>query len=583
MAENDMNIPTELQFRDVRKQNKVIISKQQRQVLPQNGTNFTMTSTGQQQIIFRLPNDENASIDFNSLWIVANVQIKGLPADISTASANLTNPNLIGTRISSTAADPSVLTITNHNIPILALGDSIESIIARVAVYVNGSELERQDYYNQWESFSNMHTNNSGFANSLGAGAMLMNLDVLEKSRQLLVGSTAPDSNIIQVSFPLRYLGLSNLRSLVPSYLMGGGQSSIEIRIYLTSVTDCLTCGIVNSGTTNATIQPLEKFTPSTTIPTIQLSEVRMNIDYVQTSEDYSSALREYLTGNALTLPLKTYYQTQYQINANAGGWQNYTVSTQFSDIEAVFCVFFNSSEANNIAYLGSDRCHKPKSLIQARLSINGQVYPAVPISFNSGSKSYCGEGYQYLIKALFQNASLEVLGNTNQKYVPINNNTVLLANMLTIPSTTVANTAYINAYANATIAGGVINNPIGNYESKVGSGYFYGVDKRYAKNIAFTEPVNAAGVYTVDNHNLIVEPEIFWESPTQFGIGFDVSKSSYNDEYTLSGADLSKTSGLIQVQLQFDGSDANAYNCLVVVQHKRLLEIGMDNSTIVY
>lgn len=578
-----MNIPTELQFRDVRKQNKVIISKQQRQILPQNGTNFTMTSTGQQQIIFRLPNDENASIDFNSLWIAANVQVKGLAAAITTAAPNLSSPNLISNCVTAAANGAVTQRDPPINIPILALGDSIESIIARVAVYVNGSELERQDYYNQWESFSNMHTNNAGFANSLGSGAMLMNLDILEKSRQLLVECTAPDSNIIQVSFPLRYLGLSNLRSLVPSYLMGGGQSSIEIRIYLTSVTDCLTCGLVYAGTDVATaIQPLEKWVPTNQIPTIQLSEVRMNIDYVQTSEDYSSALREYLTANALTLPLKTYYQTQYQINANAGGWQNYTVSTQFSDIEAVFCVFFNSAEANNIAYLGSDRCHKPKSLIQARLSINGQVYPAVPISFNSGNKSYCGEAYQYLIKALFQNTSLEVIGNTNQKYVPINNNVVVLRNTTLTGNGTEANVGYINIF-NGSAAGVPADHGLGNYESKVGSGYFYGVDKRYAKNITFTNPALANGVYTVNNHNVIVEPEIFWDSPTQFGIGFDVSKSSYNDEYTLSGADLSKTSGLIQVQLQFDGSDANAYNCLVVVQHKRLLEIGMDNSTIVY
>lgn len=571
MADESMDIPIELQFKDVRKQNKVIVGKQSRQVLPQNGTDFTMSSTGQTQIIFRLPNDENSSVDFNSMWIVADLQVTGL----NTTSYSSTNIGYLSTfDLLSGTVPTSGGVITAKNIPILCLGDSVESIIARVAVYVNGSELEREDYYNNWESFSNMHANNANFSNSIGAGAMLMNMDVIERSRQLLVGSTTPGkSNIIQIAFPLRYLGISNLRSLVPTYLMGGGQSSIEIRIYLSSVLDCLSAGILDgtarlAADTTAYV-PQDKWTPETTTPSIQLSNVRMNIDYVHTSEQYSSALREYLTSNALTLPLKTFYQTIYQIPASSSGWVNYTVSTQFSDVEAVFCVFFNSGEQSNLAFLGSDRCHKPSSLIQARLSINGQIYPSVPIVFNSGNRSQCAEAYQYLLKALFQNTSLEVIGNTNQKWVAANVNQIALAGT--------TKTASANAAAGISSAYGY-----GIYESKLGQGYYYGVDKRYARSIATPSPYTPA-TRTITNHNLIAEQEWFWDSPTQFGVGFDVSKSSYNDEYTLSGSDLSKTSGLIQVQLQFDGSDANAYNCLVVVQHKRLLEIGLDNAQVIY
>lgn len=569
MADESMDIPIELQFKDVRKQNKVIVGKQSRQVLPQNGTDFTMSSTGQTQIIFRLPNDENSSVDFNSMWIVADLQILNLDATAISATTvgRLTAGNLFGCTVATAGQ-----TVTAAPVAICALGDSIESIVARVAVYVNGSELEREDYYNNWESFSNMHANNANFSNSIGSGAMLMNLDIVERSRQLLVGAVLPASNIIQVAFPLRYLGISNLRSLVPTYLMGGGQSSIEIRIYLSSVLDCLTVGTISAPTGTTTVEPAELWTPATTTPTIQLSNVRMNIDYVHTSEQYSSALREYLTSNALTLPLKTFYQTIYQIPASSSGWVNYTVSTQFSDVEAVFCVFFNSAEQSSLAFLGSDRCHKPSSLIQARLSINGQIYPSVPIVFNSasaslGAASQCAEAYQYLLKALFQNTSLEVIGNTNQKWVGANNQTIFTGNSLN-------NAGGVPNYSSLNVA---------NFESKVGQGFYYGRDKRYSKNQTFSAPALVGGVYTVNNHNLFSEQEWFWDSPTQFGIGFDVSKSSYNDEYTLSGSDLSKTSGLIQVQLQFNGNDTNAYNCLVVVQHKRLLEIGLDNAQVIY
>ena len=50
-----------------------------------------------------------------------------------------------------------------------------------------------------------------------------------------------------------------------------------------------------------------------------------------------------------------------------------------------------------------------------------------------------------------------------------------------------------------------------------------------------------------------------------------------------MSGSDLSKTSGLIQVQLLLENTPVSSYNCLVVVQHKRLLEIGLDNAQVIY
>ena len=562
MAEETMDIPVELQFRDVRKQNKVIIGKNQRQVLPQNGTSFTATPTGQQQIIFRLPNDENSSIDMSSMWICANLQITNLDttAFTTTTAAELNAPNPLGGAASS-------------GFPILALADSVESIIARVAVYINGSELERQDYMDITESLFNHHVNNSNFSNSVGSGAMLMNLDVVERSKLFLVGApltasvATSASNILQVGFPLRWLGIANCRSLIPSYLMGGGQSSIEIRIYLNPSINCIVAGVA---TRSGTAKGLDTFTIAATEPNLVLSDVRMNVDYVQTSDQYSSALREYLTSNSLTIPLKTYYETTYTISGpNPSGWQNFTVSTQFSDVEAVYIAFFNAGEQNNIAFCGTDRLWKPSGLVQARLSINGQIYPSVPIVIDksnaSGTGSYCAEAYQYLIKALSQNASLEVLGSTNS-YVE-SASTRILVNMS--------------------------DSAVQTYSSKVGKGFFYAQDRRrYNNSVSGANFVlNGGGnanafvsPYTCPNHSFVAEPSILFETPTQFALGFDVSKSSYNDDYTLSGSDLSKTSGLIQVQLQFDGSaDPFSYNCLVVVQHKRLLEIGMDNASVIY
>ena len=587
MAENDMNIPTELQFRDVRKQNKVIINKQQRQVLPQNGTSFTMTSTGQNQIIIRFPNDENSSIDFNSMWITCNLEVQNIPgANITQASIDALNKTCL---LGATVADTGAITVAPT--AICYTGDSAESLLSRVAVYCNGSELERLDMYSMWESASNAHQNNANFANSIGAGGMLMNMGVIEKSRLFLTGTTSAatfNSNKVQVSFPLRYLGLANCRSLIPTYLMGGGQSSIEIRLYLSTVLDFLSIGTVESIAAAAptapavsTLQPICKWKPLTTVPNIVLSDVRVNVDYVQTSEDYSSALREYLTANALTIPINTYYHTTFGIKGSVGGWQNFTVSTQFSDIQSVFLAFFKSSELNNIAYAGNDRLQRPK-LIQARLSINGAIYPNVPIVFND--KGPCSEAYQYLLKAFSQNASLEILGNTNQKWVSNNQVTLINGN-----STITA--AGLLRWGNADLGD---MNGISTYPLQIGEGYYYGVDKRYnhagASTSTYISADNATstiigipGDPITGYRSIVAEQEWFWTSPTNFVLGFDVSKSSYNDEYTLSGADLSKTSGLIQVQLQIDAADANDYTCLVAVQHKRLLEIGMDNSTIVY
>lgn len=568
MTETDMNIPTELQFRDVRKQNKVIISKQQRQILPQNGTSFQMSDSGSQQIIFRIPNDENSSIDFSSAWVVCDVQIEGL------TDANYTFNKGTGIGTISNLYKPNYAT-PGTSVAVCAIADSIESFIQRVAIYVNGSELERLDYYNYAETVFNCHANNVNFSNSLGSGCMGMNVNFLDKSKMFLTNAsqgTSAGANdpiplaaggktaTVQFAFPLRYMGLMNSRSLIPSYLMGSGQSAVEIRIYLENVKNCMVAGILSKDGTQ-TASGLKTFTPdpSTQIK-INLSNVRMNVDYVQTSEEYSSALREYLTQSKLTIPLKTYYHTQFEIGTTAKGWVNNTISTQFSDVEAVYLAFFKGSEQNSLAYQGSDRLWVPvtgddtPSISQARLTINGLIYPSVPIYLptNKGAGNQASEAYQYLIKALSQNCNLEILGSTNQPYE---------LTLTKVDSTLTAGTT----------APTVTQMAIGTMFS--GRGLFYG------QNRAIFDDVGA----TLADTSILFNPEKNFTSPSQFVLGFDVSKSSYGDEYTLSGADLSRTSGLIQVQLLVENSPASSYNCLVIVQHKRLLEIGLDNSQVIY
>jgi len=220
-----MDLPEELSFRDVRKQAPVIISKESRQILPQNGTKFQQSESGTTQIVFRLPNEESSSTDLSTMWITADLTIRKLSATQFT-QARCQRYYGTGTEIfdSGTA-----------NLPILSCCDSIESAIRSVHILVNGSELERHDYYNYEESIMNFHTNNANFSNSIGAGCMLMNLNHYQKSKLFLEGATAARtaSNTIQVSFPLRWTGIANLRSLFPTNFLGDGQSAIEIRISL--------------------------------------------------------------------------------------------------------------------------------------------------------------------------------------------------------------------------------------------------------------------------------------------------------------------------------------------------------------
>ncbi len=404
-----MDIPEELQFRDVRKQAPVIISKESRQVLPQNGTRFEQTDSGATQIVFRLPNEENSSTDISTMWITADLQINLPNAAPFTGNCNWLDDyyfNAIG------PAAPGV-----YSFPWLNTCDSIESMIRQVHILVNGSELERHDYYNYTESILNMHTNNANFSNSIGAGCMLMNLNPYEKCRLLLGnGPTArTTSNRIQVSFPLRWAGIANLRSLVPTYLLGGGQSAIEIRLFLENSSNLLCAGAVNfaRNVTNDRYGNPTTFTPTATPLTYVLTDVRINYDVVQTSDAYTSSLRSYLASNQLTLPIDTYYTTQFDLNRSSG-WQNFTISTQMSDISAVFIGFVRSNEQNNLGFCSTDRFYKPPGLSEARLQINGKPYPNVNIRLSGNPILPEAEAYHYLMKALRQNCSLEVIGNAN-------------------------------------------------------------------------------------------------------------------------------------------------------------------------
>ncbi|MFY7945115.1 MAG: hypothetical protein ACOVNZ_11055, partial [Crocinitomicaceae bacterium] len=163
------DLPEELQFRDVRRQTPVIISKEGRQVLAQNGTRFQQSDSGTTQIVFRLPNEENSSTDLSTMWITADLSVSGLPAaanELFNLRCNWTDSFEMG---------PATAAATDYNLPMLVSCDSIESCIKAVHILVNGSELERHDYYNYVESMLNMHLNNSNFSNSVGAGCMMMN------------------------------------------------------------------------------------------------------------------------------------------------------------------------------------------------------------------------------------------------------------------------------------------------------------------------------------------------------------------------------------------------------------------------
>ena len=196
-----MDIPEELQFRDVRKQAPVIISKESRQVLAQNGTKFEQGDSGTTQIVFRLPNEENSSTDLSTMWITADLYVYGL--------SNTTYTQARCERYNSYNFD-NIFDSATADLPFLSCCDSIESAVKSVHILVNGSELERHDYYNYEESFMSMHTNNANFINSIGAGCMLMNLSHWEKSKLFLQrpSGARTSSNVIQVSFTLRWSGI---------------------------------------------------------------------------------------------------------------------------------------------------------------------------------------------------------------------------------------------------------------------------------------------------------------------------------------------------------------------------------------
>lgn len=567
-----MDIPEELQFRDVRKQAPVIISKESRQVLPQNGTKFQQSDSGTTQIVFRLPNEENSSTDLSTMWITADLTIRGL----NNTTFDADNRNKYNGQAK------SLFVNADANCAILSCCDSIESAIRQVHILVNGSELERHDYYNFEESIMNMHTNNANFSNSIGSGCMLMNINHWEKSKLFLnnsaalVGAGTADgvSNTIQVSFPLRWAGVANLRSLVPTYLLGGGQSAIEIRIFLETAQRFLIAGLFAS---TASQGYSLAFTPHATALTYELDNVRMNYDVVQTSDAYTSSLRSYLASNQLTLPIDTYYTTQFDIPSNTNGWLNFTISTQMSDISAVFIGFVIADEQASYAYASTDRFVKPGNLRQARLQINGKPYPNVNIQLSGNTELPEAEAYHYLMKALRQNCSLEVIGNANA----VRDSKQLLAiNRGDVDGViTAANLAY--------------------REFPSGSGVNYGRNK--SPNVF----PNALGTTTNNNKalNYYEDDGYLFDSPSNFILGFDISKSNYNNEYELSGQDLTKSSGLIQVNLNFQGNPSvrswnapgailpaaapalNAVNlqAIVVVKHKRILDIGLDSSQVIY
>ena len=290
------NLPNELIFRDVKKISNHIENRERIQVLPQNGVEFTASS----QIVIRFPANEGESIDFNSMTIHADLQITGLPSYGTTAISNL--------------YDETPDTAIANGMPVVMCHDSCESLIRRVHVLVNGSELELVDYYDQLETSMNNWIN-SNWCNVYGSGAMLMNLDVLDRTRCFIPSSTYTISNNesakVSVAIPLRFLALSNLSEILPTYLMGGGQSSIEVRIFLNAAVDCVKAGTL---TRSVASQAFLNYVNTTNTLGYKLSDVRINYDVVRTSQEYQDALSQYLLENSVTIPFMTYYNNIYNI-----------------------------------------------------------------------------------------------------------------------------------------------------------------------------------------------------------------------------------------------------------------------------
>lgn len=536
------DLPQELQFIDVRKNSSVIIAKEARQILPQNGTRFIQSDSGNTTIVFRVPNSENESIDFSTFWITADFSVEGLSAATYT-EAQCDRWDTKDVFVNGTA-----------NLPFLTCCDSMESCIRSVHILCNGSEVERQDLYAQQETMLHAHTVSPGYANSVGAGCYLLNVHHYEKCRLLLGNATAArtSSNVLTVSFPLRFCGMSNLRSLVNTSMLGSGQSAFEYRLTLANANQFLAAGVftigANSGWSNT-------FTKQTTPLTYVLDNVRLNYDAVITSEAYTQSLKSYLASNQLTLPIQTYYTTSFDIPSTHTSWLNFTVSTQMSDIEAVFIAFFKADEQASYAFCSTDRLIMPNGLKECRLQINGKPVPNTNIRLQGNQRSTEGEAYSYLMKALRQNNSIDVIGNSNQhkeqrRQVKVNSATATSS----------------LAAASADLAG---------YDIVSGSGLYYGVMRS-------SPPADTAAI-TVAGTNILIDESILFNSPSEFVLGFDVSKSTYGDEYQISGIDMTKSSGLIQVNLRFEGTPGVNLNAVVVVKHKRIIDVGLDNTQIVY
>lgn len=582
------SLPEELQFRNISSKKKTILEKQQRQVLPSNGTEQTATFSSGPQIVFRVPIDNEWSIQMDSAHIIADLTVKGLSNEDSYNNLKRTQLDI----------DAGV------ELPILAPCESYESFIYRIAVYLNGSELERIDNYSYLETFKHNWCNNQNWVN-LMSGGMGLGQSILEKSKLLLSGlaNNATQSNTIQIGFPLRYLGLMNIKTLLPAYLLG--PNSLEIRIWLAPASECFTYGSITND--NGANYSYTNWTPNTANAiSYTLSNIHMNINYIQTEPSYNNALSQYLVSNNLQIPIETYFMTQFPINKGQNGWVTQNISVQYSNINAIYLIFTRNTEQGTVAYLGTDRMHAIEGISQARLTVNGKVMPSVPIQFqNPGYLTYTTanlgvandsgllhsgvqgqalchqpEALNYLMKALGYNTSAEMLGQVNFPVVE--------ASPLLCTSDTAAN-----------------GNNVQHIYSKTGAGAFYASNKA-VHNIMLQGAV--VGTSTPANRNLnpFSNEEIFWKTPTYFALGWTMTRSDYSDEFELSGYNASSNSGIVQVGLQFGAScndahkvtaanaaDTNAklssvtpidnYTCWVIIEHTRVLDIGKDNAQVLY
>lgn len=586
------SLPEELQFRNVSSKKKTILEKQMRQVLPSNGTEQTANYSSGPQIVFRIPIDNEWSIQMDSAHIIADLTVKGLEGDTVTNAVNLKKGMF----------DGNTQTAALKTLPILCPCESYESFIYRIAVYLNGSELERIDNYSYLESFKHNWCNNQNWVN-LMSGGMGLGQSVLDRSRLFLVGAAGTTSNTVQIGFPLRYLGLMNIKTLLPAYLLG--PNSLEIRIWMAPASECFSQGSIvyaqNSG-----FDFLDFTATTATTLSYTLSNIKMNINYIQTEPSYNNALSQYLINNNLQIPIETYFMTQFNIPKRTSGWVTQNISVQYSNINAIYLIFTRACEQGNLGYLGTDRMHAIEGLSQARLTVNGKVMPSVPIQLaNPGyanvpaadqnttgtaalasgflSSAVVGqalcqqpEALNYLMKALGYNTSAEMLGQVNfsqQVIQPIQINAGANVNTGIIQLTTPRSGAGVN----------------------------------YASNKAVQNAMFATASTTADkNTNPLECEEFFWKTPTLFALGWSMTRSDYSDEFELSGYNASSNSGIVQVGLQFAGSCKHAsvvaaaatapvpanlasltpvddYTCWVIIEHTRILDVGKDNAQVLY